>query len=434
MTGNIDKIQELVIELFCPTTKSDESPTKSDESPTKSDECAPVLPNGFADTKVSEYLEIHNETVEKFASADKIELKELTDEEFNYVTDKAKKKRYCKELSEPKRKILPELAYKDIMKFEKDITREIPTVKFDSVLDGIAKLDILGTAESSGIFKTLSAALEAAELVDALKSDGPFTVFAPTDDAFAKLPEGTLEGLLKQDNKEQLQKILKYHVVNGALISKDLPSGKTKVKALNEKDIYLKEVKFKTFDIQCINGVIHIIDEVLIIPNDAALKKIKNENERDNMLDNFKDIVYKQDPSVWEGGCIPDFLHWIKNNIPKGGFYVSGGVVTEQPYVDKLIEMKEEFNYSEESEYAQFWIDLWIGLYQNLPVKGKAVEIKAVNPTEEGNDLDDDDKDEGADGDTVIIADGIGAALGSVFGPVGSAFYCALYSIVENNR
>ncbi len=144
-----------------------------------------------------------------------------------------------------------------------------------SVALGAEKKDIVDTAVANGSFKTLAAALEAAGLVDALKGDGPFTVFAPTDEAFAKLPEGTVETLLKPENKDQLVDILTYHVVSGNVPAKTAVTLE-KATALNKKDIAL-EVKGKSLtlngdskviiaDVTASNGVIHVIDAVILPP------------------------------------------------------------------------------------------------------------------------------------------------------------------------
>jgi uncharacterized surface protein with fasciclin (FAS1) repeats len=132
--------------------------------------------------------------------------------------------------------------------------------------------DIVDTAVSAGKFKTLAAALKAAGLVETLKGEGPFTVFAPTDDAFAKLPPGTVEELLKPENKEKLTAVLTYHVVPAKATSSDV-AGMTSAKAVNGKELKLKARDGKvmvdnatvtTADIEASNGVIHVIDTVLI--------------------------------------------------------------------------------------------------------------------------------------------------------------------------
>jgi len=135
-----------------------------------------------------------------------------------------------------------------------------------------APKDIVDTAVAAGQFKTLATALTAAGLVDTLKGPGPFTVFAPTDAAFAKLPEGTVASLLKPENKEKLTAILTYHVVAGKAMAKDV-MGLSEVKTVNGKELPLKVVDGKVMvgdatvtkaDIVASNGVIHVIDTVLM--------------------------------------------------------------------------------------------------------------------------------------------------------------------------
>ena len=143
-------------------------------------------------------------------------------------------------------------------------------------LSAAEKKDIVDTAVAAGSFKTLAAALGAAGLVETLKGDGPFTVFAPTDEAFAKLPAGTVEMLLKPENKAKLVDILTYHVVAGE-VSAEAAMKMTKATALNKKDLalevkdgslYLNESKVVTADVAASNGVIHVIDTVLMPPAD----------------------------------------------------------------------------------------------------------------------------------------------------------------------
>jgi uncharacterized surface protein with fasciclin (FAS1) repeats len=132
--------------------------------------------------------------------------------------------------------------------------------------------DIVATAVAAGSFKTLAGALQAAGLVETLKGKGPFTVFAPTDDAFAKLPKGTVETLLKPENKEKLASVLTYHVVPGSVLAKDVVGLKS-AKTVNGQSltVVVKEGKvsidganvIKT-DILCSNGVIHVIDSVVL--------------------------------------------------------------------------------------------------------------------------------------------------------------------------
>src|SRR4026209_2049827 len=134
------------------------------------------------------------------------------------------------------------------------------------------KADIVDTAVAAGNFKTLAAALQAAGLVDTLKGPGPFTVFAPTDEAFAKLPAGTVEDLLKPENKEKLAAILTYHVVSGKVMAADvmkLNSAKTvNGKSVNITDrngaVMADNAKVVQADIACSNGVTHVIDSVIL--------------------------------------------------------------------------------------------------------------------------------------------------------------------------
>lgn len=135
--------------------------------------------------------------------------------------------------------------------------------------------DIVDTAVGAGQFKTLAAALEAAGLIDALKAAGPFTVFAPTDEAFAKLPAGTIESLLRPENKEKLKSILLYHVVSGNVpASKVLKLNGRSVRTLQGSAIKVRtkhgvkvnDAKVITTDVNASNGVIHVIDTVLIPP------------------------------------------------------------------------------------------------------------------------------------------------------------------------
>jgi len=137
----------------------------------------------------------------------------------------------------------------------------------------MARPDIVDTAVAAGQFTTLAKALQAAELVDTLKGPGPFTVFAPTDAAFAKLPEGTLENLLKPENKAELQKVLTYHVVPGKVVSGDLAGKSTDAKTVEggelEVDATGETVKVNDAtvvqaDVMASNGVIHVIDAVVI--------------------------------------------------------------------------------------------------------------------------------------------------------------------------
>lgn len=132
--------------------------------------------------------------------------------------------------------------------------------------------DIVDTAVSAGSFNTLVAAVQAAGLVDTLKGEGPFTVFAPTDEAFAALPEGTVETLLKPENKDQLISILTYHVVPAKVMSGEIAGKRTKVLtvqgdrlSVNGKNgVKVNDAKVIQADIEASNGVIHVVDAVII--------------------------------------------------------------------------------------------------------------------------------------------------------------------------
>ena len=136
--------------------------------------------------------------------------------------------------------------------------------------------NIVETAVAAGEFNTLAAALKAADLIETLEGPGPFTVFAPTDAAFAKLPAGTVENLLKPENKDQLTAILTYHVVPGAVMAADvvkLSSAKTvngKPIAIGVKDgaVKINDATVTTADVKASNGVIHIIDTVILPPSE----------------------------------------------------------------------------------------------------------------------------------------------------------------------
>lgn len=137
--------------------------------------------------------------------------------------------------------------------------------------DKMAKADIVDTAVAAGDFNTLVAAVKAAGLVETLKGDGPFTVFAPTDAAFAKLPEGTVESLLKPENKDKLVAILTYHVVPAKVKSKDVKpmkaptvNGAQATITVKDGTVMIDDAKVVKTDIYASNGVIHVIDTVIM--------------------------------------------------------------------------------------------------------------------------------------------------------------------------
>jgi len=135
-----------------------------------------------------------------------------------------------------------------------------------------ASKDIVDTAVAAGQFETLAAALGAAGLVDTLKGDGPFTVFAPTDAAFAKLPEGTVESLLKPENRDQLIAILTYHVVAGKVKAADVVklseaetvNGQSVSIKVSDSGVQVDNANVIATDIGASNGVIHVIDSVIL--------------------------------------------------------------------------------------------------------------------------------------------------------------------------
>lgn len=136
-----------------------------------------------------------------------------------------------------------------------------------------ATSDIVDTAVAAGDFTTLVAAVQAAGLVDTLKGEGPFTVFAPTDAAFAALPEGTVDTLLKPENKDQLVSILTYHVVPGEVMSSDLTEGMSAATVQGGEVTFtldggakVNDANITTADIAASNGVIHVIDAVIMPP------------------------------------------------------------------------------------------------------------------------------------------------------------------------
>ena len=132
--------------------------------------------------------------------------------------------------------------------------------------------DVVDTAVAAGSFTTLAKALTAADLVTTLKGSGPFTVFAPTDEAFAKLPAGTLDNLLKPENKDKLRRILTYHVVAGEVRAADVVklqsakavSGDTMTVKVSGGKVHVDDANVTKTDIQASNGVIHVIDTVIL--------------------------------------------------------------------------------------------------------------------------------------------------------------------------
>ena len=152
---------------------------------------------------------------------------------------------------------------------EEAVVEEVPAV------EETAK-DIVALAAETEALSTLVAAVKAAGLVETLQGEGPFTVFAPTNEAFAALPEGTLENLLKPENKDQLIAILTYHVVSGDAYAKDLSNGQ-KIKTvegddvkvnINSKGVMINDATVVAADVKATNGVVHVIDHVLLPPSE----------------------------------------------------------------------------------------------------------------------------------------------------------------------
>jgi uncharacterized surface protein with fasciclin (FAS1) repeats len=147
------------------------------------------------------------------------------------------------------------------------------TLSFGAFAGGMKK-DIVDTAAKAGSFTTLVAAVEAAGLVDTLKGEGPFTVFAPTDEAFAALPEGTVETLLKPENKQQLIDLLTYHVLPGKVMAADISGKEMEVESVlgimlnvNATDgVAVNEATVTAADVKASNGVIHVVDKVIMVP------------------------------------------------------------------------------------------------------------------------------------------------------------------------
>jgi len=143
-----------------------------------------------------------------------------------------------------------------------------------AMADGHGPKDIVDTAAANEQFSTLVAAVQAAGLVETLKGDGPFTVFAPTNDAFAKLPAGTVENLLKPENKDQLVAVLTYHVIPGKVMAADIAGKQLSVETVQGSmvdidattGVMIDGASVTTADIEATNGVIHVIDTV-ILPN-----------------------------------------------------------------------------------------------------------------------------------------------------------------------
>ena len=175
-----------------------------------------------------------------------------------------------------------------------------------SAFAGHTRKDIVDTAVQTGSFNTLAQALKAADLVDTLKGPGPFTVFAPTDQAFSKLPPGTLEVLLKPENKEQLRSILTYHVVAGRVTAADVVK-LTSAKTVNGQEVRISilkgvvgvnEAKVTKTDIAASNGLIHVIDRVIL----PQMGEVSQVSRVDDLLAQFESraIETRRDAAMLE--------------------------------------------------------------------------------------------------------------------------------------
>ncbi len=150
----------------------------------------------------------------------------------------------------------------------------VPVALGSFVTTAANKMNVVETAVSAGQFSTLVSAVQAAGLVDTLTGKGPFTVFAPTDEAFAKLPAGTVEDLLRPENRDKLVQVLTYHVVPGFVTSTDIKSkqvyaetvegGKLLVNGVANGAVFVNGARVTQADIYARNGVIHVVDEVLL--------------------------------------------------------------------------------------------------------------------------------------------------------------------------
>ncbi|MEO0793814.1 MAG: fasciclin domain-containing protein [Verrucomicrobiota bacterium] len=145
--------------------------------------------------------------------------------------------------------------------------------KAKNLTQSVQNTDIVTTAMASGKFQTLVTAVAAADLVETLQGEGPYTVFAPTDEAFAKLPAGTVESLLKPENKDKLAAILTYHVVPGKVMAADVQTGKVATAngasasvEVSESGVTIDGANVVATDIVTGNGVIHVIDTVILPP------------------------------------------------------------------------------------------------------------------------------------------------------------------------
>lgn len=168
--------------------------------------------------------------------------------------------------------IVPLLACALLAACSKDATPQTTTAAKEATTQQVGQPDIVAVAATAGDFNTLVAAVKAAGLVETLQGDGPFTVFAPTDEAFAKLPAGTVDSLLLPENKAKLVAILTYHVVPGEVLAADViklssantVEGQPLSISVDDAGVRVNDATVTATDVMASNGVIHVIDSVLI--------------------------------------------------------------------------------------------------------------------------------------------------------------------------
>ena len=180
------------------------------------------------------------------------------------------------------------------------------------------KLDIVDTATAAGSFSTLAAALQTAGLVDALRGDGPFTVFAPTDEAFAKLPEGTVTALLRPENRDRLTRILTFHVVAGHVKSSALLAASSAETLSGDAvpfGLRVGDANVTQADIECSNGVIHVIDTVLLPPSKETGSRMSVADELTAAIDRGVPMYNDGD----EDGCARVYRETAKRLLSHSG-------------------------------------------------------------------------------------------------------------------
>ena len=224
------------------------------------------------------------------------------------------------------------------------------------------KADIVDTAVSAGTFNTLATALTEAGLVDVLKGEGPFTVFAPTDDAFAKLPEGTVEMLLEPENVEQLRTILTYHVVAGQVMAEDVVGLDTATTVSGQRlditvdggNVMVDKAMVTQTDIEATNGVIHVVDSVLMPATGTIVEVAEKAGSFGTLLTaveaaGLKDVLMGEGPftvfaptddafAALPAGTVESLLK--PANLEKLQTILTYHVVSGRVYSDAVLEME----------------------------------------------------------------------------------------------